>query len=224
MPHPESSLVSILLVDDHSIIRAGYRQILQKNPSLQVVAEAESGQCALKAYQRHQPNIVLMDLSIPLRQGEGEVSSACGLDTIRRLVSQDSEARVLVLTALNSEPYPSQAIAAGAKGYLTKHCAPDELLVAVASLMKGETYVSRSVLAMMDGCSESTSKIDRLSQREQEVFCMLAQSYPIAKIADTLHLSPKTVHAHRANILRKLELKTNSDLVRLAMRYGMLET
>ncbi|EXJ11888.1 MULTISPECIES: response regulator [Nitrincola] len=219
-----SSTIKLLLVDDHSIIRAGYQQILQRDPSVKVIAEAESSFCAVAIYAKVQPDVVVMDLSIPQKKDADEVSSTCGIETIRKIIQHDEKAKILVLTALSGDPYPSQAFSAGALGYLTKHCAPNELIEAVRSVYAGQRYLSAAIKAELNTGDESTNSLMRLSQRELEVFSMLAESHPIAKIADVMHLSPKTVHAHRANILRKLELKNNADIVRLAVRQGLIET
>ncbi len=211
--------IRLLLVDDHSIIRAGYQQILQKNPDIEVVAEAETGYCAIKACKDHKPDVVVLDLSIPFKKESEEVSSACGLETIRKIIAMDKKAKLLVLTAMSGEPYPTQAVTAGAMGYLTKHCAPDELIRAVESVANGIPYFSAAIQNEMDG-ADAQSPASCLSKRELEVFSMLAESYSAGKIADAMSLSPKTVHAHRANILRKLKLKNNADLVKLAVRSG----
>lgn len=211
--------IRLLLVDDHSIIRAGYQQILQKNPDIEVVAEAETGYCAIQACKKYKPDVVVLDLSIPFKKESEEVSSACGLETIRKIIAMDKKARLLVLTAMSTEPYPSQAVTAGAMGYLTKHCAPEELIQAVESVAQGIPYFSATIRSEMDG-ADTQSPASCLSKRELEVFSMLAESYPTGKIADAMSLSPKTVHAHRANILRKLKLKNNADLVKLAVRSG----
>lgn len=213
--------IRLLLVDDHSIIRAGYRQILQKHRGILVIAEAETGQCAVEACQKHRPDVVVLDLSIPFKISSDEVSSACGLETIRRIAALRLHTRLLVLTAMSNEPFPSQAVTAGASGYLTKHCAPEELVKAVKAVANGESYFSASVRSEMNLEGEGGSPLAGLSKRELEVFSMLAESFPINQIAESLCLSPKTVHAHRANILRKLKLKNNSDLVKLAVRYGV---
>ncbi|KDE39447.1 MAG: response regulator [Nitrincola lacisaponensis] len=212
--------IRILLVDDHSIIRAGYQQILEKHPEISVVAEAETGQCAVNACIKYRPDVVVLDLSIPFKVASEEVSSACGLETIRRIMALGLHTRLLVLTAMCNEPYPSQAVTAGATGYLTKHCAPDELISAVQAVSKGQSYFSAAVLNEMNVGTEAQSPLAGLSKRELEVFSMLAESFPVAQIAESLCLSPKTVHAHRANILRKLKLKNNAELVKLAVRSG----
>lgn len=213
--------IRLLLVDDHSIIRAGYRQILQKHRDISVIAEADTGQCAVEACQKYRPDLVVLDLSIPFKASSEEVSSACGLETIRRIVALKLHTKLLVLTAMSNEPFPSQAVTAGASGYLTKHCAPDELVKAVKSVAKGDTYFSAAIRGEMSLEGEGGSPLAGLSKRELEVFSMLAESFPINQIAESLCLSPKTVHAHRANILRKLKLKNNAELVKLAVRYGV---
>ena len=213
--------IRLLLVDDHSIIRAGYRQILQKHRDISVVAEAETGQCAVNCCKEYRPDVVVLDLSIPFNNESDEVSFACGLETIRKIVALRLHTKLLVLTAMSNEPFPTQAVTAGASGYLTKHCAPEELVVAVKAVAKGEQYFSASIRNEMNPDSETHAPLVNLSKRELEVFSMLAESFPINQIAESLCLSPKTVHAHRANILRKLKLKNNAELVKMAVRYGV---
>ena len=213
--------IRILLVDDHSIIRAGYRQILQKHRDISVIAEAETGQCAVDCCRQHRPDVVVLDLSIPFNSSSDEVSSACGLETIRKITALKLHTKLLVLTAMCNEPFPSQAVTAGASGYLTKHCAPEELVTAVKTVAKGGAYFSAAILNEMNPNSQGSSPLACLSKRELEIFSMLSESFPINQIAESLCLSPKTVHAHRANILRKLKLKNNAELVKLAVRFGI---
>lgn len=213
--------IRILLVDDHSIIRAGYRQILQKHRNISVIAEAETGQCAVDCCKQYRPDVVVLDLSIPFNNSSDEVSSACGLETIRKIAALKLHTKLLVLTAMSNEPYPSQAVTAGASGYLTKHCAPEELVDAVKTVAKGKQYFSVAIRNEMNPDAEGCSPLASLSKREIEIFSMLAESFPINQIAESLCLSPKTVHAHRANILRKLKLKNNAELVKLAVRIGV---
>ncbi len=213
--------IRILLVDDHSIIRAGYRQILQKHRNISVIAEAETGQCAVDCCKQYRPDVVVLDLSIPFNNSSDEVSSACGLETIRKIAALKLHTKLLVLTAMSNEPYPSQAVTAGASGYLTKHCAPEELVDAVKTVAKGKQYFSVAIRNEMNPDTEGCSPLASLSKREIEIFSMLAESFPINQIAESLCLSPKTVHAHRANILRKLKLKNNAELVKLAVRIGV---
>ncbi|WP_151705311.1 response regulator transcription factor [Nitrincola alkalilacustris] len=216
--------IRLLLVDDHSIIRAGYQQILQRDPEIQVVAEAESSHCALEAYRRHKPDVVMLDLAIPQKKDSQDISTAHGLETIRRILLAEPEAKVLVLTAMNTEPYPSQVMQTGACGYLTKHCAPDELLKALHAVFDGRKYLSKSISAEIESSVVNEQLVGKLSHRELEIFTMLAESYSVSDIANTITISPKTVHAHRANILRKLCLKSNAEIVRLAIRQGIIES
>lgn len=214
--------IRLLLVDDHSIIRAGYQQILQQDPAISVVAEAESSHCAIEAFRKHKPDVVMLDLAIPQKKNSTDISTTHGLETIRRILLVEPDAKVLVLTAMNTEPYPSQVMQTGACGYLTKHCAPDELLKALHAVHSGRKYLSKAIAAEMEHGADQL--VNKLSQRELEIFTMLAESYSVSDIASTITISIKTVHAHRANILRKLGLKNNGDIVRLAIRQGIVET
>lgn len=205
--------ISTMLVDDHEIVRAGFRRLLDNTADICVVAEASSAEDAYNFYQQHRPNVVIMDLSMPPGMG--------GLEAIKRIVATDPEARILVLTVQESEPYPSHVLKAGAKGYLTKRCGPDELINAVRQVYAGQEYVSPEVQDEMD--DGDTSSLSQLTKRELQIFTMLAGGATVAQVAEVMFISYKTVHVHRSNILTKLSLSSTSDLIHLAIRHGIVE-
>ncbi|MCV6613121.1 MAG: response regulator transcription factor [Amphritea sp.] len=220
-----SDNIRVLLVDDHPVVRAGFQRLLDNDPRIDIIAEASSGQEAVDQYQTHNPDIVIMDLSMPTDNNESEgLQTYGGLEAIRTIRSKDPEARVLVLTVMESEPFPAHVVQAGASGYLTKRCAPDELIKAVFEVSEGRTYFAESIRELLDPCaSDSSSPFSKLTKREFQIFSCLAQGQPVAQIAEKMFLSPKTVHAHRANILRKLGINNNSELVHIAIRHNIVQ-
>jgi len=218
------SSIRILLADDHAVVRAGFQHILESDDRIEIIAQANNGQEAFDLYREHNPDVVVMDLSMPTDSAAGEAASVnAGIEAIRRIVSFDERSKILVLSTWDTEPYPSHVVSSGAKGYLTKNCAPQELVTAVIKVFRGETHYSASIQAQLDGASEDTQVIGRLTKRELQIFSQLAEGNPVAQIAEAMFLSPKTVHAHRSNILRKLELNNNSEIVHMAIRHGIVE-
>lgn len=219
------SAIKVLLVDDHPVVRAGFQRLLDNDSQIDIIAEASSGQEAVEKYFSERPDVVIMDLSMPTDPADsGGIQVYGGLEAIRVIRAKDPDARVLVLTVMENQPFPAHVAQAGASGYLTKRCAPDELLKAVHTVSKGRTYYAESIRDMIvPGANDSDSPFVKLTRREFQVFSCLAQGQPAAQIAEEMFLSPKTVHAHRANILRKLSINNNSELVHLAIRHNIVE-
>ena len=217
--------IKLMLVDDHPIVRAGFHRLLLTDHRIDVVGEASCSNEAVERYQELNPDIVLMDLNMPTNeQTDSVVSSNGGLDAIRRIIEIDSEAKILVLTVMEADPFPTHVLSAGAKGYLTKRCAPGELLEAVLTVHNGDTYIAEGIaIAPTGDKTEETSVVSKLTKREFQVFTLLAEGKSVAQIADEVYLSVKTVHAHRTNIFRKLDLKTNTDIVHLGIRMGIVQ-
>ncbi len=208
-----ANTISAMLVDDHEIVRAGFRRLLDNTNDITVVAEASTGEDAYNCYQQHRPDVVVMDLSMPPGVG--------GLEAIKRILASFPEAKILVLTVQECEPYPSRVLEAGAKGYLTKRCAPEELIDAVRKVNLGREYVATSIQKELEG--KEPSKLLQLTQRELQVFTMLASGATAAQIAEAMFISQKTVHVHRSNILAKLGLSKTSELIHLAIRHGVVD-
>lgn len=220
--------IRILLVDDHSIVRAGFQHMLLKEADMEIVAEAENGTQAVELYRQVMPDVVVMDLAMPAHKENQEASSTTGgLKAIERIIQHDPEARILVLTIWEAAPYPARVADAGGRGYVTKRCAQNELVHAVREVFAGRRYFSPSVSVQVspDGNeSGDISPISRLTKRELEIFTLLSEGHKPADIAERIFLSPKTVHAHRANIFRKLNIKNNSELIHMALHMGLIQT
>jgi len=217
--------IKVLLVDDHPVVRAGFQRLLDNDSGIDIVAEASSGQEGVKKYFVVRAGVVLMALSMPTHASGGYgVQIYGGLEAIRVSRAKDPDAKGLVLTVMESEPFPAHVVQAGASGYLTKRCAPDELLKAVYEVSEGRTYYAESIREMLvPGAADSNSPFNKLTKREFQIFSCLAQGQAAAQIAEKMFLSPKTVHAHRANILRKLGINNNSELVHIAIRHNIVE-
>ncbi|TWC05452.1 LuxR family two component transcriptional regulator [Bradyrhizobium macuxiense] len=210
-----SAARTIMLVDDHAVVREGYRAMLQKQPGLRVVAEASDGVEAYRLYKETEPDLVIMDLSMP---GIG------GIEAIRRLRQWDKRARILVFTMHQNAAFAVQAIRAGASGYVTKTSPPETLVHAVMDALSGKIAISPDIdheLALSHLAGERAAA-DLLTAREFEVLRMLLAEKTTDEIAEALHLSPKTVANLHSLIKDKLGVGTDIELVRLALRQGIL--
>ncbi len=205
-----------MLVDDHAIVRQGYRTLLEKQATLRVVAEAGDGADAYRLYQEMRPDLVIMDLTLP-RMG--------GLEGIRRILQWDSHARILVFTMHHNAAYAVQAMRAGAKGYMTKTGAPQDLVQAVFDVLQGKIALSADIdheLAL-SRIAEAGSVIDELTPREFDILRMLLTGKTVEDIAGILHLSRKTVANTHYQIKNKLGVSSDIALVLIALRHGVLE-
>ncbi|MBR0799152.1 response regulator transcription factor [Bradyrhizobium jicamae] len=210
-----ASARTIMLVDDHAVVREGYRSMLQKQPGLCVVAEASDGAEAYRLYKETGPDLVIMDLSMP---GIG------GIEAIRRIRQWDKRAKVLVFTMHQNAAFAVQAIRAGASGYVTKTSPPEALVHAVMDALSGKIAISPDIdheLALSHLAGE-TAAADLLTAREFEVLRMLLAERTTDEIASALHISPKTVANLHSLIKDKLGVGSDIELVRLALRQGIL--
>ncbi|MGX9431328.1 MULTISPECIES: response regulator [Bradyrhizobium] len=206
---------AIMLVDDHAVVREGYRSVLQKQPGLRVVAEASDGAEAYRLFKATEPDLVIMDLSMP---GIG------GIEAIRRIRQWDKRARILVFTMHQNAAFAVQAIRAGASGYVTKTSPPETLVHAVMDVLAGKIAISPDIdheLALSRLAGEAAAA-DVLSAREFEVLRMLLAERTTEEIAEALHISPKTVANLHSLIKDKLGVGSDIELVRLALRQGIL--
>lgn len=206
---------TIMLVDDHAVVREGYRSVLQKQPGLRVVAEAADGAEAYRLFKAARPDVVVMDLAMP---GIG------GIEAIRRIRQWDRAARILVFTMHQNAGFAVQAIRAGARGYVTKTSPPEALVDAVMEVLAGRIALSPDIdhelaLGRLTG---ETVAADVLTAREFEVFRMLLAEMTTEEIAAALHISPKTVANLHSLIKDKLGVGSDIELVRLALRQGIL--
>jgi two-component system invasion response regulator UvrY len=201
--------INVMLVDDHAVVRMGFKMLLESASDIKVVAEAENGEIAIKAYMEHKPNIVVMD----------------GLEAIERILAKDSNARILVLSAHEDSVHPKRVLNAGAMGYLTKRSAAEELIKAIRQVAGGKKYIEAGVAQQMaiQQLSGDQSPVDVLSEREFEVFMSLAKGKTTNEIAESLFLSPRTVGTHLYNIKQKLNANNSAEIALIAMRSGLLE-
>ncbi len=209
-------MITVLIVDDHRLVRAGLKRILLEQPDIRVIGEADSGERSIELAAERQPDVVLMDINMP---GIG------GLEATRRLLRRAPRARVIGLSMHVEDPFPRRILAAGASGYLSKNSACEELVSAIRRVCAGEHYVSSTVAGRLASTLSrgDGSPFESLSEREMQVMLMLTQGMTTQEISDELHLSPKTVSTYRYRLFDKLSVSNNVELTRLATRYGLLE-
>ncbi|MEX0734772.1 MAG: response regulator transcription factor [Steroidobacteraceae bacterium] len=210
-------MIRVLLVDDHAVVRTGFRLLLQSLAEISVVAEAESGEAACQRYLELTPDVVVMDLAMP---GMG------GLEALRRIRARHPQARVLALSAHDDPMHARRALGEGALGFLSKRSAPEALVEAVTAVAAGRRYIDMSLaqkLALAEIEGSAKPPIEQLSEREFDVFIRLARGATVQKIAEDLKLSPSTVGTHLYNIKQKLQVANQSELTLLAIRHGLIE-
>ena len=208
--------VRILLADDHAVVRQGFRMILAAQPSMEIVAEASNGREAVEMAERLQPDVVVMDVTMP------ELN---GIEATRRIGQVVPRARVLALSMHKDSVYVREILRAGARGYLLKDALDRDLVAAVEAVARGEAYLSPAIAdaVLTDYRKHVSDPIDLLSSREREVLQMIAEGKTNKEIATILSLSVYTVDAHRGRIMEKLNLHSTPELVRFAMRNGLTD-
>ena len=210
-------MIRVLLVDDHAVVRTGFRLLLQSLAEVSVVAEAESGEAACQRYLELTPDVVVMDLAMP---GMG------GLEALRRIRARHPQARVLALSAHDDPMHARRALREGALGFLSKRSAPEALVEAVTTVAAGRRYIDLNLaqkLALAEVEGAARPPIEQLSEREFDVFIRLARGATVQKIAEDLNLSASTVGTHLYNIKQKLQVNNQSELTLLAIRHGLIE-
>lgn len=210
----------LLLVDDHAVVRTGLRMLLEGEADMEIVGEAGTGAEALTAVEALRPDVVLMDIGLP---------DQSGIDATRAIKRLVPATAVVALTIHEDEEYFFRMLEAGATGYVPKRAAPEELLTAIRTAARGEVYLYPSLARLLvsdyleqDQQARATQAADGLSTREQEVLAHLADGAGNAVIAETLGISPKTVARHRENIMHKLGLHSRTELVKYAIRKGII--
>jgi two-component system, NarL family, response regulator NreC len=212
--------VTIVLVDDHDIVRAGLRSILEAEKDFQIVGEASDGQAALQIVQHLKPDILLLDLVLPKLNG---------LDVARSVHNISPGTQVIVLSMHSNEAYVVDALKIGVAGYVLKDKATEEILEAIRYVLEGERYLSppisgRVIESYIQRIQESSmDSYETLSDREREVFTLAAEGHSNPEIAQMLSISPRTVETHRSNVMRKLGLRTQTDLIRYAIQRGIIQ-
>ena len=214
------NIIRVLIVDDHGIVRAGIRSLLEDQPDIEIVGEASSGREAIEQAMRLQPDVVLMDIAM---------HGLSGLEATQEIREQNPDVNVLALTMHDREEYFFAMLKAGALGYVLKESGPEELLVAIRAVYTGEAYLSpgvtKAVLAdyLTQRMDKGQSRYYSLTLREKEVFRLAAEGKTSREIAEMLHISPKTVEKHRSSMMRKLNLNNLSELIKYAIRKGFIE-
>lgn len=212
-------MIKILIADDHAILRAGIRALLQLHPDFEVVGEAGDGKEALVQTQKHHPDVVLMDIGMP---------GMDGLAATREIVAAHPQVRVLILTQHENREYVLPALKAGAAGYVLKRAPDDSLIQAIRAVHAGQIYTDPRISDVLvddmrrqaDGAPPDP--YDTLTEREREVLVLLAQGQTYQQVAQTLFISVKTVDFHRTNLMRKLGLSNRAELIRFAMQRGLI--
>ena len=209
------SVINVMLVDDHAVVRMGFKMLLETDADIKVVCEAESGEQAIQRYVEFKPHVVVMDITMP---GIG------GMEAIERILAKDSAAKILVLSAHEDSVHPKRVLNAGAMGYLTKRSA-EEMIKAIRVVASGKKYLEAGVAQQMaiQQLSGDQNPVDVLSPREFEVFMALAKGKTTNEIAETLFLSPRTVGTHLYNIKQKLNANNSAEIALIAMRSGLFE-
>jgi two-component system, NarL family, invasion response regulator UvrY len=213
----EDGAIAVLLVDDHMVVRFGFRLLLDATPDIRVVAEADSAEAAYRQIAACRPDVVVMDISLG--------GSTTGVEATRRIVARDKSIRVLGLSSHEDPSYVRFMLKAGALGYLSKRSAPDELIHAIRQVAAGRMYLDAHVsqrLALQEFGGEK-NLLEILSEREFGVFIQLAKGLSVNQIALDLNLSPRTVGTHLYNVKQKLAAGNQAELALIAVRHGLIE-
>jgi two-component system, NarL family, invasion response regulator UvrY len=210
-----STRITVLLVDDHAVVREGYRRLLERSRDVCVVGEAASAAEAYHVFCQINPDVVVMDISLP------DVS---GIEGLRRLLMREPRARILAFSIHDEAIFPNRALKAGAAGYVTKASAPDVLVDAVRTVARGELFLSPDIARTLalQGASGRNTALEALSTREFEIVRLLAIGHSVRAIAEKLCLNYKTVANHQSNIRQKLGAQTAAQLIRIATQSGLL--
>ena len=210
------SKIKVLLVDDHSVVRMGFKMLIEAESDMEVISEAESGEDGIKVFKELKPDLVVMDITMP---GIG------GLESIERILAYDKNAKIPVLSPHEDSVHPKRVLNAGALGYLTKRSAAEELIKAIRSVHSGKKFLEADIAQQMaiTQLSGENNPVEVLSDREFEVFMALAKGKSTNEIAETMHLSPRTVGTHLYNIKQKLNANNSAEIALIAIRCGLLE-
>jgi two-component system, NarL family, invasion response regulator UvrY len=208
--------IGVMLVDDHAVVRMGFRLLLEGSADIKVVAEADSGEEACRKFPEVRPDVVVMDISMP---GIG------GLEAIDRILAREPAARILVLSAHEDAMHARRVLKAGAAGYLTKRSAAEALMQAIRQVHQGKTFLEPQIAQQMavQQVNGDRNPLDMLSEKEFKVFLALAKGQSVAEIAEVMSLSPRTIGTHLYNIKQKLGASNSAELAIIAIRAGLIE-
>jgi two-component system invasion response regulator UvrY len=209
-------LIKVMLVDDHAVVRMGFRLLLQGSDDIDVIGEAQSGEDAIKQFKELAPDVLIMDISMP---GIG------GLEAIGRVLAKNPQQKILVLSAHEDVMHARRVLKAGAAGYVTKRSAADVLMQAIRTVHKGRVYLEPDIAQVMavEQVSGSKNPLDALSEKEFKVFLELAKGKSVQDIADVMSLSPRTIGTHLYNIKQKLNASNSAELAIIAIRAGLIK-
>jgi len=207
--------ISVMLVDDHAVVRMGFRLLLEGSPDIRVIAESASGEDAGRRFADVKPDVVVMDISMP---GIG------GLEAIDRILARAPAARILVLSAHEDAMHARRVLKAGAAGYLTKRSAAEALMQAIRQVHQGKTFLEPEIAQQlaMQQLNGERNPLDMLSEKEFKVFLALAKGHSVADIAEVMSLSPRTIGTHLYNIKQKLGASNSAELAIIAIRAGLI--
>jgi DNA-binding NarL/FixJ family response regulator len=213
--------IRILLADDHTIVRQGLAQLLGEQPDFEIVGEAINGQAVVEMALELVPDIIIMDIAMPLLNG---------IEAAKKIRKSLPDSKILILSMYSHEHYIHQLLETGISGYLLKESSGQEIIRAIKSAMKNKTYLSPSIYQKVEELkyfphkkSSREEKYEELSNREREVFQLIAEGFSTKQITEILHISPSTVKSHRANIMEKLDLATPVQLGRFAIKLGLVD-
>lgn len=210
-------MITVLVVDDHDLVRMGITRMLADSPDIEVIGEADNGEDAIRLAKSLSPDVVLLDVNMP---------NIGGLEVTKRLVQIDKNTKILAVSSLSAQPYPSMLIKAGVSGYITKGTPLDEMIKAIKKVHQGGRYFSAEVaeqLADVLLSENAESPFDLLSEREKQVAMMVVNCQSPQQIADSLFVSVKTVNTYRYRIFEKLNIDSDVKLTHLAMRHGLIQ-
>ncbi len=211
--------INVVLADDHAIVRDGLRALLEANPEIKVVGDASNGRQVLEEVNQLQPDVVIMDISMP---------GLSGIDATREMLKEHPDVRVIILSMLGTADHVFHALQAGARGYLLKESAGREVMEAVLSVYAGEMYFSRPITNVMINdyvqarAETQDDSLDSLSARENEILCMVVEGKTSAQIGKSLNLSPKTVESYRSRMMQKLGISDLPELIKFAIKHGLI--
>lgn len=208
--------IKVLLADDHQIIREGLRSLVDREPDMEVIAEAENGRIAVELNEEHHPEVVIMDINMP---------DLNGMEATRQIVSNTPNVKIVALSVLSDQRFITGMIKAGASGYLLKDCAFKELAQAIRTVAEGDIYLSPAISSVIrefvSEMPDTGSPTANLTAREREVIQLIAEGKSTKDIADILYVSVKTIETHRQNIMKKLQISSVAELTKFAIREGL---
>lgn len=210
-------IIKVLVVDDHDLVRMGIARMLDDDVNIEVIAEADDGDTAVQLTRSHRPDVVLLDVNMP---------NMGGVEATRRIKQIDANIKVLAVSSLSAQPYPSMLLKAGVNGYITKGTPLDEMIRAIKKVYTGGKYFSHDVAEQLADTvlgEQAESPFDALSEREKQVAMMVVNCQSVQEIADQLFVSVKTVNTYRYRIFEKLGVNSDVKLTHLAIRYGLID-